>query len=249
MIERLGFTPITFADYQLFLEGKLTLPQRPIIITFDDGYLDTLENAIPVLLELNMRAVIFVMGNRNLNYAGWDQLDEPEECPLMSDDQIRSVQEMGFEIGAHSLNHVSLTDLTEGEIAYEVYRSKEILENIIEKPILTFSYPYGCVDERVTKVVSNSGFLFGCGVFTGSAMFSETMMDFRRLAVNQYTSFLKFLITLILPYQYIEWAYYNVKNRLKTPAQLDHQEDLRTQSTNGNSKDSNFDMHKIFNSH
>lgn len=247
MIDRLGYTPITFSDYQLFVEDKLTLPSKPIIITFDDGYLDTLENAIPVLLELNMRAVIFVMGNRKLKSARWDELDDFDSCPLMSDEQVRTVQKMGFEIGAHSLDHFPLTFLSEEDIVYEVTRSKKAIENVLEKPIQTFSYPYGSVDDTVKKVVSDSGFLFACGVFSGAAKFSQSMMDFRRLAINQDTSRLKFLITLLLPYQYIEWLYFRLKTGMVPDIKMETHSNIKADSKNGMSKYENFDVQNIFN--
>ncbi len=258
LIDRLGYTPITFSDYQHCMEGKLTLPSKPIIITFDDGYLDTFENAIPVLLELNMRAVIFVMGNRKLKSAQWDELDDIDKCPLMSDEQIRMAQKMEFEIGAHSLEHHALTDLSEMEMVYEIVSSKDAIEEVLEKPIQTFSYPYGSVDERVKKVVSDSGFLFACGVHSGSARFSQSMMDIRRLAVNQKTTWLRFLIMLHLPYQYVEWLYSSLKNRMVPDTKLETRSDFRTEirvpgnikldSKNGTGKSENFDMQNSFSS-
>ena len=256
MIDRLGYTPITFSDYQLFVERKLTLPSKPIIITFDDGYLDTLENAIPVLLELNMRAVIFVMGDRKLKTALWDELDDFDFCPLMSDEQIRTVQNMGFEIGAHSLDHVALTDLSEKDVIYEVSRSKKEIEDVLEKPIHTFSYPYGSVNDKIKKIVSDAGFLFACGVYSGSVNFSQSAMDFRRLAVNQYTSRLKFLFTLYLPYQYIEWLYFHLKNRMVPNIELETHKNIKMEthsnikriSKNGTVKSESFDMQNVSNS-
>ncbi len=247
MIDRLGFTPITFSDYQLFVEDKLTLPSKPIIITFDDGYLDTLENAIPVLNELNMRAVIFVMGNRKLKSARWDEVDDFDTCPLMTDEQIRTVQNMGFEIGAHSLDHYPLTGLSEEDIVYEVSRSKQAIENVLGKPILTFSYPYGSVDDRVKKIVSNSGFLFACGVYSGAARFSQTMMDFRRLAIHHETSRFKFLATLLLPYQYIEWLYFRLKNRMTHDVKMEADSTIKSRSSNGTQKSEDYAMQNMFN--
>lgn len=248
LIDKLGYTPITFSDYQLSLEEKLTLPAKPIIITFDDGYLDTLENAIPVLKELNMHAVIFVMGNRKLKTARWDEQDDFASCPLMTDEQIRWADRMGFEIGAHSLDHFPLTGLREKDIAYEVTRSKQAIEEVLDKPIQTFSYPYGSVDEKVKKVVSDSGFLFACGVYSGSAKFSQSVMDFRRLAINQDTSWLKFLFTLLLPYQYIEWLYFRLKNRMVQDIEMAPHDSLKVNSKNGTGKSENFDMQNMFNS-
>lgn len=215
LIDKFGFTPITFTDYQLYLENKLTLPSRPIIITFDDGYLDTFKNALPILSGMGMKAVIFVMGNRALRRAEWDEQDESDICPLMTDEQIRQAKEMDFEIGSHSLNHYELSTLPEHEIVYSVTKSKKEIESVLEEPIYTFSYPYGKLDERVENIVSDSGFLFACGVYTGSPKFGETMMDFRRIAINQHTGQINFLLKLLTPYQYVDWLYHIIKTRSK----------------------------------
>lgn len=215
IIDLLGFTPITFSDYQLYQKDKLTLPPKPIIITFDDGYLDTFENALPVLSEMGMKAVIFVMGNRQLKSAVWDEQGEDDVCPLMSDEQIRTAKNMDFEIGSHSLNHDELSSLPEHEAVYSVNKSKKEIESLLDEPIHTFAYPYGKLDKRVEKIVSDSGFLFACGVYTGSPKFGETTLDFRRIAINQHTGPMKFLLKLLTPYQYVEWMYHIIKTKRK----------------------------------
>src|SRR5699024_2934030 len=97
LIESLNFMPITFEDYLLYREGKLTLPKKPIILTFDDGHLDTFELALPILREFDMRAVIFVIGNRKKRYANWEA-EDGEKYPLMNDIQILKARAQGFEI-------------------------------------------------------------------------------------------------------------------------------------------------------
>lgn len=215
LINRLGFTTITFIDYQLYLQGNLSLPAKPILITFDDGYLDTYENAVPILQNLGMRAVVFAMGNRHLQRASWDESGENDVCRLMSDEQLRSLQNIGFEIGAHTLNHSDLVGLTNREIFREVDTSKRELESVLEQPVYTFAYPYGSVDERVQKIVDLAGFSFACGVYTGSPAFGKTELDFRRVAINQNHSLLNFLIRLMTPYEYFEWFYHRFKSIMK----------------------------------
>lgn len=215
LIDLLGFTPITFTDYQLYQEDKLTLPSKPIIITFDDGYQDTFENALPILSEMGMKAVIFVLGNRKLKRAVWDEQDESDVCPLMSDEQIRLAKNMNFEIGSHSLNHDELSSLPEHEAVYSINKSKKEIESVLNEPIHTFAYPYGKLDKRIEKIVSNSGFRFACGVYTGSPKFGETSFDFRRIAINQHTGPVSFLLKILTPYQYVEWLYHIIKTKRK----------------------------------
>lgn len=207
LIDSLGYTPITFYDYKLYLDNKLTLPKKPIIITFDDGYLDTFDYAIPILQEFNMNAVIFVLGNRQLKRAYWDEIDDRDKCPLMTDEQIRIAKSLGFEIGAHSMNHKDMTELPEAKIYSEIHQSKVEIEKILGEPIYTFSYPYGNLNENVREITSEAGFTFACGVYSGPVLFGNDLFDIRRLAVNQHTGTVQFLMRLLTPYQYAEWIY------------------------------------------
>lgn len=221
ILEILNYTPITFLDYKLYLEDKLTLPKKPIILTFDDGYLDTFELAIPALLEFDMRAVIFVMGDRTLETANWDEVDGGE---LMTNDQLLAASSMGFEIGAHSMNHKVLTDLSEIELRDEIMDSMKSIESILGKRIQSFAYPYGCTDKRVRRITRECGFTFGCGVYTGPPGFGDDFFDFRRLGINKNTGILRFLIYLVTPYQYVEWIYAKGKNRVANQVEIDNRD-------------------------
>lgn len=213
ILERLNFTPITFSDYRLWLEKRLTLPRKPIILTFDDGYLDTWELAIPVLKEFGMRAVIFVLGDRHLRSARWDEREGEEPLPLMNDDQIRAASSWGFEIGSHGMSHRPLARLDDREIRYEIHDSKRILESLLGEEVCTISYPYGNTDQRVIAETERAGYSFGCGVFSGPPRFGDHSLDFRRIAVNPGKGAFRFLIQVTTPYEYAEWAWSRMNNR------------------------------------
>jgi peptidoglycan/xylan/chitin deacetylase (PgdA/CDA1 family) len=212
LLERFNFTPITFEDYQLYLDGQLTLPRKPIIITFDDGHLDTYEIAAPILEEFDMKAVVFVMGNRDLDHAHWDEGSTNLRFPLMTDHQIKDLRSRGFEIGAHSMNHRILPNLNLDACIDEVWGSKQTVEKVLGEPIISFSYPYGRKDERVQAVVQEAGFNFACGVYTGPARFGEDLLDFRRLAINNEVGLTSFMLRMLTPYEYAEWMYSKVRN-------------------------------------
>ena len=210
-IDRLGYNTITFEDYQMYREGKLTLPKKSVIITFDDGYLDTFTEAIPIMLKYNMRGVIYVMGNRKMNQAEWENNESGLACHLMTDQQIIEANSMGFEIGAHSCNHHDLIKLTKEEARTEVSCSKENIESILGKKITSFAYPYGRVNEQIQSIVKNEGFYFGCGVYTGPPKFTENPFDIRRIEVDQTTGLSRFLLGLLTPLEYIFWSYNELK--------------------------------------
>jgi len=235
-IGRLGYTPITFRDYHLFKSDKLTLPSKPIIISFDDGYMDTFQNAIPIMKEMGMKGVIFVLGDRKQKRAKWDEKDESDICPLMTDKQLQIANKMGFEIGSHSMHHIDLSDLSDSDAIYTIQQSKAEIEAVIQEPIYSFAYPYGKFNKRIEQIVCDSGYSYACGVYTGSPKFGETLFDFRRLAINQNTSLQAFAIKLITPFQYIEWIYNQIKStKENTIEEVNKAKQPKTLHTNGKS--------------
>jgi len=213
VIDQLNFTPITFEDYSLYLENKLALPKKPIIITFDDGHLDTYEVAIPVLREFNMRAVVFVVGDRGLKNAIWDEAIGGEWLPLMSDEHILDIRAEGFEIGAHTMSHLMLTELSKTEIKEEVLNSKASIEKLLGEEIFSFAYPYGALDQKVYDVICRSGFKFACGAFSSPPRFGDDWLNIHRLTVRNNMGLAQFLTRLLTPYEYAEWIYNRLKGR------------------------------------
>jgi len=113
-----------------------------VIISFDDTH--CLNKKCAILLDK--------YGLRGTFY-----LDVARISSHMVED-IRRISEQ-HEIGSHGMTHRDLTRLTSEELIYECRRSKEILERIIEKPVYSFAYPYGLLNECVKKVVMNCGYL------------------------------------------------------------------------------------------
>ena len=225
-LDLLGYNTITFEDYQMYLEGKLTLPKKSIMITFDDGYLDTFTNALPIMRKYNMRGVIFVMGDRSLEFTNWEGDNEEAVCELMSDEQVRIADSHGFEIGAHSYHHLDLYDLNLKKVRDQVSKSRDSLNETLGKEILSFAYPYGRVNSEVQEIVKEEGFKFGCGVYTGPPKFFDNRYDIRRLAIEQPVSLFSFLLKILTPIEYLHWFYNELKNAGK------HKKALRAQKEN-----------------
>jgi peptidoglycan/xylan/chitin deacetylase (PgdA/CDA1 family) len=243
LLERFNFTPITFEDYQLYLDGALTLPKKPIIITFDDGHLDTYEIAAPILQEFGMRAVVFAMGNRSLDHAHWDEGHASIQFPLISNHDILELREWGFEIGSHSMNHLILPNLSLTQCTREIVDSKDELEQLLGEEIISFSYPYGRLDPRVRAVVRESGFRYACGVYTGPARFGDDWYDLRRLAINNDVGLTSFMLRMLTPYEYAEWAYNRMKNTDGETTPVSEQEEILTpQAMNDSSAHRNHNL-------
>ena len=215
LIEKFGYTPITLRDYQLYLLGELFLPKKPIIITFDDGYCDTYENAFPLLQEFGMKCVVFVLGDRSIRTNRWDEQNGAASAPLMGDHQILEMHAAGFEIGSHSMTHARLTEIPRDVLWEEVSRSRISLEILLNSPVHSFSYPYGLVNKSIEQVVSDAGYAFACSVYTGPATFGLRPHWIRRIEIRNTAGALAFSSRILLPYPHYAWLRWKAGSMLK----------------------------------
>jgi len=119
------------------------------VITFDDGFLDTLQIAAPILASHKMPFTVFVSPNlikskdqRYLERATLLELSKVDGCT----------------IGAHGDNHCELTKCTNQELINELRSSKKWLEDELSIAVNTMSYPHGAVDQRVRDAVDDAGY-------------------------------------------------------------------------------------------
>lgn len=217
LLDRWGFTSITMNDYRLFLKNHLNLPRKPVMITFDDGYEDTYRFAYPVLQEYGMKAVVFVLGERKITTNFWDRSNGLPEVPLMSEQQILDMHENGFEIGAHSMTHAKLPFLPDQKAWEEISRSRMLLEILLNAPVLSFSYPYGLLNEAVKKMVNDAGFNTACSGQSGPPVFGRDQLEIRRIPVTSSTGKPAFALRMLTPYQYFDWVRSKISRALYGP--------------------------------
>jgi len=155
-LSKAGFTSIHFKD---LFSGK-DIPSKSIIITFDDGYENIYHNALPVLLENNYKAVIFIvtdfLGKKN----SWEALNFQHNYKHLSSEQILELNNYGFEIGSHGKTHRYLPLLKERDLEDELINSKQYLEQIISDPVISFCYPYGRFTKKIKQCVARAGYFF-----------------------------------------------------------------------------------------
>jgi peptidoglycan/xylan/chitin deacetylase (PgdA/CDA1 family) len=136
--------------------------ERLVGLTFDDGYADFVENALPALLRYGFTATLFVLAGRLGGSNEWDS--EGTRKVLLTADQLREAASAGIEIGSHGLQHVSLPSISDAELSSEICESRRILQEITGQDINGFCYPYGHFDERVMKTVEAAGYDYACAI-------------------------------------------------------------------------------------
>lgn len=157
-LEDHGFHPITPDELYDSLEGRGDLPEKPVLITFDDGYADNYKNAYPILKKHNFKATIFVvtgfMGKRK-GYLTWDQ--------------CREMEKNGISIQAHTVDHRSMTDLTDDEIRSEIVDSKKQAEDELGHPVEYMAYPTGACNLHIAQLVKEAGYKAAFTIRYGNA--------------------------------------------------------------------------------
>ncbi|WP_345229272.1 polysaccharide deacetylase family protein [Hymenobacter ginsengisoli] len=179
-------TPITFQDYQAFASGRRPLqefPRRPLILTFDDGYLDNYTNLLPLMQQYGYRGVLYLLGDFDVRYNQWDLAQDPTEprADLMSEAQKQAFVAAGWEIGAHTLSHPRLASLPATEAAHELAQSKAELERRLGIEVISFAYPYGDLSAETKRLAAEAGFTYAVATDSGGMHLEDDRMEIFRV--------------------------------------------------------------------
>jgi peptidoglycan/xylan/chitin deacetylase (PgdA/CDA1 family) len=123
-----------------------------VAITFDDGFENFRESALPLLIEYGIPATVFVV----TGYCGCDnrwpsQSASAPRLPLMDWSGLKEVSAAGYEIGAHTVTHPDLTKLSAQKVDQELLESRDRIEQQIGCTVRSFAFPYGCLNDRITQ--------------------------------------------------------------------------------------------------
>jgi peptidoglycan/xylan/chitin deacetylase (PgdA/CDA1 family)/GT2 family glycosyltransferase len=149
-----GIRPSQWHDWRI---GQGELPKKPVLISFDDGYADLAEHALPILRDHGFSAAIFIVSERLGSPNTWDTGETPAEGPrLMTEREVAHWHRAGIEFGAHGRTHRDLSLLDGTDLDDEVRGSGYDLERIIGERVRCFAYPFGSHNAATRAAVSSS---------------------------------------------------------------------------------------------
>lgn len=151
-----GYQTVLFQD----INTGNKLPDKPIILTFDDGYENVYQNAIPILEKYGFKSVIFVVTEFIGEYNSWEAVPFQQKFRHLSGDQVTYLKDQGHEIASHGKFHRYLPALDYPELKDEIEGSKIYLESLLGDTIASFCYPYGRYSEKIKSVVKNAGYQY-----------------------------------------------------------------------------------------
>lgn len=142
-----GYTTITLQDFMRVVHGKGTLPAKPIVLTFDDGYADNYSTMLPILEARGMTAVVYVITN------------EVGKPGYLTVEQLKDMQRRGLEIGSHTSDHLPLTSQDDVTQRRQISQSKTFLEWSGLQTIYSLSYPNGAFNPEVEQILREENYL------------------------------------------------------------------------------------------
>ena len=186
-----GFSGLTFGELCQRRRSGQPLPARPIVLTFDDGYADFIEEALPIMIEQGFPATLFVTTgwlHDAARYAAGTPLDR-----MLSWGQIAELSSAGVEIGAHSHSHPQLDQISEPRLRVELAGSRRLLEDRLGRAVCSLAYPYGYSSKRVRAVARETGYLQAAAVANAIAGSACDPFGVPRLTIRRSTSLAVFV--------------------------------------------------------
>ena len=169
-----GYTTITIDEMMDALEHGTPLPEKPVIITFDDGYADNYEYAYPILKKYGFKATIFLIydfTNAYPNYLTWEQIDEMKQSGLIR-----------FE--SHTMTHANLAELDSAdELRHEIADSHDLLSEKIGYDMHYIAYPGGRVNPEIEEITRAAGYRGGFTVHYGLSTPTEGRYQMDRIPI------------------------------------------------------------------
>jgi len=163
--------------------GLAPLPERPVVITFDDGLQGCVDHALPVLREHRFTAVFYLVAGLMGETSRWLRPELGMDLPIMSWETARRLGRDGFQCGAHTLTHPRLAGLDPSRRRSELVDARARLEHELGGPVRHLAYPYGSFDRATQQVADEAGYLTACSTRPGVSTADDDFFALKRIPI------------------------------------------------------------------
>lgn len=199
ILSMLGYRGLSLSGLMPYLRGELQ--GKVVGISFDDGYLNNLTNALPVLEKYGFSSTCYAVSQLLGKTNEWDRHIGIDQTPLMTAAQLEAWVEGGQEVGAHTRHHAHLTQIDAAGCKDEIGLSKTELEAITHAPVPHFCYPYGDFSDETALMVKRAGFQSATTTQRSRCHAGQDLMKLPRVPVLRTTSLLSFGLKLFTAYE------------------------------------------------
>ena len=198
-LSRLGYRGLSMSELVPYLRGEKK--GKVVGITLDDGYQSNVSHALPILKQHGFSATCYVVSGRLGQHNEWDAALGMAKAALMDVDEMRTWVDAGMEVGSHTCSHADLSRLSLAEARHELLQSKSDLENLLQKPVTQFCYPYGHFSPEHEALVSQAGYEAATTTHRGRACATDRMTALPRVPVVRSTYAVQFLLKVLTHYE------------------------------------------------
>jgi peptidoglycan/xylan/chitin deacetylase (PgdA/CDA1 family) len=162
VLRLLGCSILPLREYVQLRRAFELPPARAVVLTIDDGYVDTLEVAMPVLRRMRAPASVFAVSGKLGGGNDWTPDGPLHARPLLPADGLRRLAREGVEIESHTRSHPSLVGIAPESALDELAGSRADLETLLGHPVPCVAYPYGDVDGQAVRLAEQAGYSAAC---------------------------------------------------------------------------------------
>lgn len=185
MLRLLGYQGLSMSGLLPYLRGEKS--GKVVGITFDDGYLDNLRNALPILQRNGFQATCYLVAGHIGGDNRWDIAKGIDRKPLMNSHQVEQWLSAGMEIGCHTLDHADLPACGEAQMREQIEGARERLESTFGVPARHFCYPYGNYNQAVLDLTAEAGYHTATTTRRGRARVGHSLLELPRVPVYRST--------------------------------------------------------------
>ena len=176
--------------------GQGSLPRRPVVITFDDGFQGCADHAVPVLRAHGFTAVFYLVAGLMGETSRWMLPELGLELPLMTWDTVRTLAGEGFQCGSHTVMHPRLAGLDPVQCRAELVDGRKRLEAELGRPAVHLAYPFGSYDPAVQLIAAETGYVTACSTRAGLSEADDDLLALHRVTIYGHDSLLDFICRL-----------------------------------------------------
>jgi peptidoglycan/xylan/chitin deacetylase (PgdA/CDA1 family) len=174
-LQQAGYHTVTLDDLYDFLSRGAPLPDKPIILTFDDGYADAFTFALPILQKHGFVGTFFILTG---------PADRNGEGAYLNWAQITAMSQAGMDMELHSREHVDLHNRPNDFLVYQIAGGRDSLQARTGRPVRWFAYPSGRYDDAVVRVLRSAGFVGALTTVNGRTQTVSGLFDMQRIRIG-----------------------------------------------------------------
>lgn len=182
-----NYTSLTMEEFYNYIKYNTQVPEKSVVITFDDGYIDNYTNAMPIINEFDFDTTIFMVS---------DFVGNPN---FLTESQLKELEKNKINIESHTANHLDLAKLPKEKQREELQQSKNRLNNLLNEKVEYVAYPYGSYNDDTKNITREIGYKMGFSTDSGWASGDDDLFSIPRVYMSDFYDLDEFIRRMTTP--------------------------------------------------